>query len=50
MKEKRATEIKASNSEIACLQSKLGQFACGKCDDVIRKRILQETRYRDSFR
>jgi hypothetical protein len=45
--EQRASEIKASNVEIACLRAKLP--SAGDCRDTINARITQITAYRDSF-
>jgi uncharacterized protein RhaS with RHS repeats len=44
-----ATEIKASDVEIACLKSKLKAQSCGKCDEIVRARIEQVTEVRKGF-
>lgn len=43
-----ATEIKASEAEIACLKGKLKD--CDKCSPIIKARIQQMEKYRDSFK
>lgn len=47
--EQKASEIRASDAEIACLNGKLGS-ASDTCKPIIRARITQITAYRDSFR
>lgn len=50
LKEKAATEIKASNVEIDCLKAKLSKANCDdKCKAVIQQRIQQMIQYRNSF-
>jgi RHS repeat-associated protein len=47
--ESAATEIKASETEIACLERSLLQ-KCDSCDQIIKARISQMKKYRDSFK
>jgi RHS repeat-associated protein len=48
--EQAAGEIKASEVELACLRKKLSQILCGMCDDIVKQRIQQMEKYRDSFK
>jgi uncharacterized protein RhaS with RHS repeats len=45
--EQKASEIKASQAEIACLKKK---SLCTNCDNAIKSRIKQIEKYRDTFR
>jgi hypothetical protein len=47
--QQKATEIKASNAEIACLQAKLAG-ASATCKPIITARITQMEQFRDSFK
>jgi hypothetical protein len=47
---KAATEIRASQAELVCLRDMLTGDACDDCAPVIRARIVQITKYRDSFK